>query len=234
MLSPDGAFTAREDADRGCGARPRGPRYFETMATTLRDFAPQILALLAGGLLTSLGLTYLARTTRAQKALVKSSGWVFALACLVLAAGGGGGAFWQIRSILVEQGPQLEEITPPRLLLLGLLFGLPLSLPGVVFVWSDARTQAKAARKKRDFVPSKDDRREFAEDLARQIEEFSAKPRKVSASIGGDGGRVLVLEGEIDAKEVERLTAALRANLAELGFKRVEGKNGTKTWWSRV
>lgn len=204
------------------------------MATTLQDFAPQILALLVGGLLTSLGLTYIARTTRAQEALVELKGWIFALGCLVLAVGGGGGAFWQVRSVLAEQGPRLEEITPAQLLLLGLLFGLPLSLPGVVFVWSDARAQAKALRKKRDFVPSKDDRRTFAEDLARQIMEFSSKPREVTASIGGDGGRVLMLEGEIDAQEGERLTAALRANLAELDFKRVEGTNGAKQWWCRV
>jgi hypothetical protein len=51
--------------------------------------------------------------------------------------------------------------------------------------------------------------------------------------VGGDGGRVLVLEGDLDAAEGERLTAALRAELEGLGFRRVEGAGG-KGWWTRV
>ena len=109
-----------------------------------------------------------------------------------------------------------------------------MSLPGVVFAWSDARTKEKAQKKRRDFVPTKDDRRKFADDLVRQIKEVSPKPREVRASVGGDGGRVLMLEGEIDAAEGERLTAAIRADLAALAFKRVEGKHGSREWWSRV
>jgi hypothetical protein len=73
-----------------------------------------------------------------------------------------------------------------------------------------------------------------AADLGRQIEEISPTPRKVVASVGGDGGRVLSLEGDIDAEEGDRLTTALRADLQELGFKRVEGGTGSTTWWSRV
>jgi hypothetical protein len=62
----------------------------------------------------------------------------------------------------------------------------------------------------------------------------SPTPRSVSASIGGEGGRVLVLSGDIGADEAERLTTALRADLVELGFKRIEGGKGSKQWWTRV
>ena len=210
------------------------PVTLPAMGTTLRTFAPQIFALLAGGLVSSLGMTYAARTERAGAALVKLNGWVFALTCFALAGGGGAAAFWQLRSALAELGPRLEGITPAQLLLFGLLIGVPMSLPGVVFAWSDAHTKEKARKKRRDFVPTKDDRRKFADDLVRQIKEVSPKPRELRASVGGDGGRVLMLEGEIDAEEGERLTAALRVDLAELAFKRVEGKHGTREWWSRV
>ena len=206
----------------------------EIVGTTLQTFAPHVMALLAGGLVTSLGMTYVARTERAGATLVKLNGWVFALACLALVGGGGAAAFWQLRSALAEQSPRLEGNTPAQLLLFGLVIGVPLALPGVVFAWSDAHAKEKARKKRRDFVPTKDDRRKFADDLVRQIKDVSPKPRDVTASVGGDGGRVLMLEGEIDAQEGERLTAALRADLDELAFKRVEGKHGTREWWSRV
>ena len=73
----------------------------------------------------------------------------------------------------------------------------------------------------------------FAENLGRQVREFSDPGREVKVTIGGDGGTVLKLEGDMSAKQAERLTAALRADLKEAGFKRVEvGK--PKSWWVRV
>jgi hypothetical protein len=204
------------------------------MTTTLRDLAPQILALLAGGLLGSLGLTFLARRPRARARLARAPGWGLALALLTLGAAAAAVAFLQVRAILAEGAPGLEVVTPMQLLLFGFLIGVPLSLPGLLFTWSDARARERARLKKRDFVPTKDDRRAWASDLARQIEEVSPTPRSVSASIGGEGGRVLVLSGDIGADEAERLTTALRADLVELGFKRIEGGKGSKQWWTRV
>lgn len=52
-------------------------------------------------------------------------------------------------------------------------------------------------------------------------------------AIGGAGGTVLKFEGDLSAEEGERLTVALRADLKEVGFKRVEG-GGAKSWWVRV
>lgn len=51
----------------------------------------------------------------------------------------------------------------------------------------------------------------------------------MKVSIAGDGGTVLKLEGKINAKEAERLTADMK----DVGFKRVEG-GGSKSWWVRV
>lgn len=83
-------------------------------------------------------------------------------------------------------------------------------------------------------MPTKDDRRAYAEKIAQQIMDLSPKPRKLTARISGDGGTVLVFEGEIDAIEGERLTKALRIDLSDVGFKRVEGKDGAREWWSPV
>jgi hypothetical protein len=144
------------------------------------------------------------------------------------------GAWLQARSALADGSLDPARVTPRSLLPFGFLLGMPLSLPGVLFAWSEARSRAAAARRRRDFVPTKDDRRRFAEDVVRQIAELSPRPRDVRATIGGDGGRVLLFEGDIDADEGERLTAALGAELEALGFRRVEGKHGATTWWSRV
>jgi hypothetical protein len=220
-----GSADAREIAD---------PDILSVMTDTLRDFAPHILALLSGGLIGSLGVTYLARRSRAQAKLARMSGWVFGLVCTGVVAGGGGGAVLLVRAAIATQGLRLNSIGPAQLLLFGFLVGIPLSLPGVVFAWSDARARERRRLKRKDFVPTKDDRRRFASDLARQIEEVSPKRRSVMVSIGGEGGRVLVIEGDIDAQEGERLTAALRTELTEHGFKRVEGKQESDEWWSRV
>ena len=119
------------------------------------------------------------------------------------------------------------------MLLFGLAIGLPMSLPGVMLAWTDARAGEEKERKRKNRVVTKDDRRAFAEDLARQLKELGDPDRDVKVSIAGDGGTVLKLEGKINAKEAERLTAALRADMKDVGFKRVEG-GGAKSWWVRV
>jgi hypothetical protein len=214
-------------------ARAHRADYFRGMQS-LRAFAPEVLALLAGGLAASLGPTWLLRTERARATLVKVRPRLLALACTAIVAIGAAGAWLQVRSALTGGSLDPARVSPASLLLFGFLLGMPLSLPGVLFAWSEARSREAAARRRKDFVPTKDDRRRFAEDVVRQIVELSPRPREVRASIGGDGGRVLVFEGDIDAAEGERLTAALAADLQALGFRRVEGKLGATTWWSRV
>ena len=198
------------------------------------DFAPHIVALLGGGLATSLGLTYVARTARVQARLLQTRTWIFGLSCAALTGGAVAAAYRMARTLVSTGGTGLENVSPGQLLAFGIAIGVPLSLPGVVLAWSDVRAREKARTKRRDRVATKDDRRAFAIDLVEQIHDVSPKPRQVTVEVTGDGGRVLTLEGDIDSLEGERLTAALRADLADLGFKRVEGRNGTKKWWSRV
>jgi len=146
---------------------------------------------------------------------------------------GGGAVYWIITAILDSIRGQPELASAGEILLFGAAIGLPMSLPGVVSAWMGARAADEKRRKRKDRVVTKDDRREFAENLARQVRELSDPPREVNVRIGGDGGTVLKFEGDLSAKEAERLTAALRADLKEVGFKRVEG--GTpKNWWVRV
>lgn len=191
--------------------------------------------MLAGGLVTSLGLTWLASRPSARARLGTLRGaTVFVVAALALAAGAGA-VVWLVGALL-ESARAGNPVLPstPGLLLFGVFLGLPLALPAVVMSWSDARRRRAAELNKRDFVPTKDDRRAFAEKLEKQIVELSHEPRSVKASIGGDGGRILSFEGDLDAGEGSRLVSALRADLKELDFKRVEGGSGASSWWEPV
>ena len=194
-----------------------------------------MVAMLAGGLGISLSTTFMARSARGQARLLRSSGWTLALLALISVAMGVAAAYAAIRPVLDSApgtGPVLGS--PLRLFVLGALLGLPLSVPGIVMAWKDARADEKRRSKRRDSVPTKDDRRAYAEGLAQQIQDASDRPRELTVSVVEDGGRVLLLDGDIDPQEGERLTAALRTDLQELGFKRVKGGRAPKTWWSRV
>jgi hypothetical protein len=192
-------------------------------------------ALLAGGLGISLGSALAARSARGQARLARTSGWAVALFALVSVAVGATAAYAAIRPVLDSAGGTAPVLgSPLRLFVLGVLLGLPLSLPGVVMAWRDARAEERKRSKRRDHVPTKDDRRAYAEGLARQIRDASDRPRELTVSVVEDGGRVLLLDGDIDPREGERLTAALRGELQDLGFKRVKGGRAPRTWWSRV
>ena len=203
------------------------------METGLGQYAPQIVAMLVGGLSASLGTTWLLRKPRGREMFLKLSGLGVAVFGVVSLGLGGGAVYWIITAILDSIRGQPELASAGEMLLFGVAIGLPMSLPGVVSAWMGARAADEKRRKRKDRVVTKDDRREFAENLARQVRELSDPPREVNVRIGGDGGTVLKFEGDLSAKEAERLTAALRADLKEVGFKRVEG--GTpKNWWVRV
>ncbi len=200
------------------------------MENVLGQYAPQIAAMLFGGLSTSLGTTWLLRRPHGREMLLNMKISGIALFVVVSLGLGGGAVYWIVTAMLDSIGGQPELASAGAMLLFGLAIGLPMSLPGVVSAWTDARATDEKNRKRKDRVVTKDDRRAFAENLARQVRELSDPPREVEVTIGGDGGTVLKLVGDLSAQEAERLTAALRGDLKEVGFKRVESQN----WWVRV
>lgn len=203
------------------------------MEDGLRQYAPQIIALLLGGLTASIGTPWLLRTARGRALLVNMKRSSLALFALVSLGLGAGAVYWIVTATLDSIGGQPELASPVVMLLLGLGIGLPMSLPGVVLARMDARAKDEKKRKLKDRVFTKDDRRAFAENLGCQVSEFSDPGREVKVTIGGDGGRVLLFEGDMSSEQAERLTAALRSDLKEVGFKRVEdGKS--KNWWVPV
>lgn len=204
------------------------------MDGALGGLGPHFVALLIGGLGGSMGLTFAARSARARPRLARRSGVHIGLVSAALVAAGVSLAWWLGRDLVRTPPSEFASLPTPLLFVFGLAVGLPISVPGVIAAWADARRRLREEKRKRDFVPTKDDRRAYADQIAQQIRDVSPRPRELSASIGGDGGTILVFEGDIDATEGEKLTAALRADLKELGFKRLEGKDGSRDWWSRV
>lgn len=206
------------------------------MPSELRPVLPHLLAMFAGGLLSSFALARLARTRRGRSILERLGGVGMTVSSLVALIAGVGAAYWMVRVMLA--GPAGGEgglPHPAAFLGFGLLLGLPLGLPGIVVVWSEIRPKKREARRKKGAVATKDDRREYVDTLVEQILEASPRDRSLKASIAGEGGRVLRFVGELSREEGERLTEALRRDLEEVGFKRVEGETpGGGTWWTRV
>jgi hypothetical protein len=200
----------------------------------LGAWAPHVAALLVGGLGVSLGATFWARSARGSALLARASGGtVTAGVCAALFIGPAA-AYVLLRDVVTSASTDIAGVPPIQLLLIGVAIGLPMGVPGMLASRSDARRREAARQKRREYVPNRDDRRVYAASIARQITELSPTPREITARITGDGGTTLRLEGPIDATEGERLTRALCEDLADVGFKRVEGSHGGTEWWSRV
>lgn len=203
------------------------------MIGAMGTYTVHVIALLAGGLGASLGATFWARSPRGSRVLASMGGATFTAALagavfLALAA-----AYGLVRSMATGLDAGVD-VTPLALLLLGCAIGVPMGAPGLLVGRSEARRREQEAGKWRERVPTRDDRRAYADQLVAQITELSPTPRRLTASIAGDGGTILRFEGDVTAEEGEKLTRALRNDLKNVGFKRVEGAQGTGEWWSRV
>jgi hypothetical protein len=196
------------------------------MDPTTRHLAPHIVALLVRGIGVSLGAAYGARTRRGRTALANTRRSTFILGRFVLATLTEGSPSKSLSPSSGAGGPISESFLRRSPFWSG-----SRSLPRSSFRGSSSpgRTPERST-----WVPSKDDRCLYAEQLGQQIRDVSPEPRTLTAGLSGDGGNILVLQGDIDAAEGDRLTQALQKNLSEAGFIRVEGKNGPKAWWSRM
>lgn len=204
------------------------------MGMDFRELLPHIVAMLGGGLATSLGLGVLARRGRGRALLGRTKLWAMLLLSTVSVGGLVGGFFWIFRK-LTDSADSVGLLGSPwSFLLFGAVAGLPFSLPALWVAWSEERPEKKAAQREKVKKATKADRLAYAQDLARQIQEFALTKREITASVRGEKGNVLVFEGDLERQEGDRLTAALRADLEQLGFERIEGEGPKGNWWSRV
>lgn len=202
----------------------------ETLPTLLSALAP----LAIGGLIPTIGAHFFVRSARGSERLARMSGAVVGLVCALFVAGGLAAGWGLVQRILGAADASTALPGTPLLVAAGLAIGLPLTIPPLLSGWLTARARS-TARQKRVLAPAtREERRSYAEDLERQIREVSVPPRDVTVTAGGDGNRVLIIEGEMSAKEGERLTAALREDLGDVGFKRVERAGPGRSWWTKV
>ena len=204
------------------------------MDLPLRELAPQMIALLVGGLAASLGPAWAARSRRFQPKIAKLGRPLFTLLCLIVAAVGIISAYALVLPLLETATLSPASTSTARLFLLGLAVGLPLALPGIVAGRAEAVRRERVRKEREERTSTREDRVKYAEELVGQIREISPDRQDVEASLEGKDGRILRLSGTIGAREGERLTAALREDLAAVGFRRVEGGSGSAKWWSRV
>ena len=197
------------------------------MGAIVRDLVPHMAAMLVGGITSSFGLAWIARTPRGQTLLSRIKVWGMVVFAVLAVGALVGGFYWLFSRI--GRGFEVEETlgSPFRFLLLGLAAGLPLSLPGVITAWNDARPEKAAARAKKAQAASRSDRLDFAQNLVRQIKEYAETGREISASLTGDKGEVLLFEGDLERHEGDKLVAALkRASGARIRAGRGRGPQG--------
>ncbi len=191
------------------------------------------MLILAGGLLGSFGANTVVRSGMGRAFVTKWRWWGLAIYFLVVMTVVVTGLGWVLRSLVANLNTDSLFETPWFFFTFGVVMGLPFTLSAVTGVWRQHRdAQARAEKKKKPA--SREDRREFAKDLERQLREFVGDTRTIKVELQGDEGTVLFLQGEITRQEGERLVAALRADIDAVDFRRVEGKSEKGKWWVRV
>jgi hypothetical protein len=200
----------------------------------MREFIPHLVLMLVGGLGSSVGLGQFAQSGKGRAILGASRGWAMGLFTAVSLASMGGAGWWMVRRVLNAADASTPFGSPLVLFAFGLAIGLPMSLPQVLSTWNQLRPEKIAAREKRAAEATREDREEYAVQLAEQIRDAAAEPRPIEAFTRGKEGKVLWLEGELARDEGERLVAALRRELSEVGFTRVEARGGKGNWWTKV
>jgi len=197
------------------------------------DFLPHLVLMFVGGLASSLGLSYWARSPRGRGVLEGMSMSMVAAASVGALAAMGLAGWWFVRGRMEGGGEQLFA-SPWPLLLFGLAVGLPMGLPQLIAVWNEERPEKKAERERKAAESTPEEREAYAAELLEQIRAASPEPRKLEAFIRGDDKRVLWFEGDLARDEGERLVEALRHDLQEHGFRRVEGRGSKGNWWTKV
>jgi hypothetical protein len=190
--------------------------------------------MLVGGVAGSFGVNTLIRSTRGRQVIGRLPFWGVLLYYLFVAAVVVVGFGWVFRSVLSgarEGGEAAGQLlrSPWLFLAFGVVVGLPFTPLAVTSVWRQARRPAKPRR-----PATRKERSQYAQDLQRQLVEYGSEAGNFRVELREDEGRILYISGGMARDLAERLVAALRGELSEMGFQRVEGKNGEQNWWVRV
>lgn len=140
-------------------------------------------------------------------------------------------AFARLRTFVAVPA---DALSVWRVLAPGVVVGTPMSLPVVMTTRKAALRHLEALERWRVAPVEHQDRINFAEDLADMIQERAPDRSAVTAEAIGDEYRVLHLIGDLESRNGELLTAALRDELDAVGFTHVEGTHASREWWTHV
>jgi hypothetical protein len=193
-----------------------------------------LLTTFAGGILGSLGMSTLLRSQRARSIVV---GWKWrgmALYFSSIAVVVAGVVTWVYYSAVRNIGASGSFGSPVLFFVFGIAAGLPFTLATVVTVRRQASMAEERARKRKEKPASRQERREFASKLEKQLQEYSNELKDAKVRIQGDSGTVMTIHGSVTREQAEKLVHVLRGDLQDLGIERVESGDVTKNWWVRV
>jgi hypothetical protein len=191
------------------------------------------MLILAGGIVSSLGVNSLWRSRRGRAFVRRWRWWGLAMYYVVVMGVVVVGVGWVLRTIVANLGNDTLLDSPWFFVTFGVVMGLPFTLAAVTGIWREHREETARADKKKKPA-SRQDRLEFAKGLERQLREYVGDSRTITVELDGDGGTVLLLRGEVTREEGERLVAALRRDIDAVDFRRVEGNSNKGEWWVRV
>lgn len=188
---------------------------------------------LAGGLLSSFGANSIIRGRLVSGLVRRWRWWGLLFFYLVVAGILVSGVAWVLRAMFDPDRIETLLLSPTFFFAFGAVMGLPFTLPVITTVWRDQQ-DADTRSKRKEQPASRQERVEFANDLQRQIREYVGDSRAIEVRVQGEDGTVLILHGDIDREQGERLVAALRVDIASMSFRRVEGEGAKGKWWVRV
>ncbi|UCG87245.1 MAG: hypothetical protein JSW71_01480 [Gemmatimonadota bacterium] len=189
---------------------------------------------LAGGILGSVGVVMLLRIGRIRVLVVRWKWWGMTLYFLAVIATLLGVVAWTFYSMVQSLGPNGLQVSSAVFFAFGFAAGLTFTLSPAFAVWRAGRQTTERSRKRRGRPASRRERLEFAQNLADQIRQFSPDLHDVEVVAQGEKGNTVAIHGGITREQAEKLVNVLRAELQELGIRRVESSDAGKTWWVRV
>lgn len=198
--------------------------------TTVLGF---LIIAFAGGMLGNLGPAMLMRSGRGRIFVSRWQWWGVALYFLAVCCVVAGIVVWAYYSVVNVQLRARTLEAPWFFFAFGLAAGLPFSLATLISVRRSEREALERA--KRQKPASRQERLDFAKRLEAQLRDFSEDLKTARVVVKGKESTVLAIHGGVTREQAERLAAALRNDLIDLGIQRIEnGDAEDNKWWVRV